>query len=161
MIREARATDAAAIAEIYNRYVTADTASFETSPVSEDEMHRRIESISALHPYYVDETDGEITGFCYAHPWKERAAYRDTLETTIYISTRHLRRGIGRLLMTTLINECRNRGYHALIACITGGNEASCALHERLGFKQVSLFKEVGIKFGRRLDVVDYQLLLD
>ncbi|MDE6403235.1 MAG: GNAT family N-acetyltransferase, partial [Muribaculaceae bacterium] len=68
--------------------------------------------------------------------------------------------GIGRELMKELIAECRRRGFHSLIACITAENTVSCAFHERLGFVRVSHFKEVGYKSGRKLDVVDYQLIL-
>ena len=111
-------------------------------------------------PYFVYEEDKEITGYCYAHTWKERSAYRYTLETTVYLSPGHTGKGIGMLLMQRLIEACRENGYRALIACITEGNEASNILHERLGFKQVSHFTKVGLKFDRWLDVADYELLL-
>ena len=70
------------------------------------------------------------------------------------------KRGTGEALMRKLIEECRHRGFHSLIACITADNRPSIALHEKLGFRKVSGFKEVGMKFGRWLDVEDYQLLL-
>ena len=159
-IRKAQPADAGAIAAIYNDYVTNSTASFETRPVSTQEMRRRIAGVAARHPYYVCEEDGEILGFCYAHPWKERAAYLHTWETTVYIARSHCGKGIGRQLMETLIDACRNAGCHALVACITGGNTASTALHRRLGFRQASLFKGVGCKHGQRPGVVDYELLL-
>lgn len=152
--------DCKAIAGIYNGYVESSTATFETEPVSEEEMRRRISDIAASYPYLVYEVDSKIAGYCYAHAWKERAAYSKTLETTIYLSEGYKGKGIGRMLMTELIEECRKRGYHALIACITAENEESRAFHLKSGFKQVSLFEKVGIKFGRRLDVVDYELLL-
>lgn len=96
----------------------------------------------------------------YGVSWKERAAYRHTLETTVYLASEYQGKGIGKQLMQTLINECRHRGYHALIACITEGNEASNSLHQKLGFKQVSHFEKVGLKFDRWLDVFDYELIL-
>lgn len=99
-------------------------------------------------------------GYCYAHQWKERAAYSKTLETTIYIDKDATRQGLGRIMVKLLIDICRNEGYRALIACITQGNEASIKMHESLGFKQVSEFKEVGFKFDTWLDVVDLELLL-
>ena len=92
---------------------------------------------------------------------RKSAAYRYTLETTVYLSPDYLGRGIGKRLMRELIEACRRNGYRALIACITAGNEASIALHTGLGFKQVSHFEQVGRKFGRWLDVVDYELLLN
>lgn len=99
-------------------------------------------------------------GYCYAHQWKERAAYSKTLETTIYIDKDVRHQGLGRIMVKLLIDLCRNEGYRALIACITQGNEASIKMHESLGFKQVSEFKEVGFKFDTWLDVVDLELLL-
>lgn len=160
MIREVRPDDAAQIAGIYNHYILETTISFETQPLSAEDMRIRIEEISSYFPYFVAENNGKLTGYCYAHPWKERAAYCKTLETTIYLASEAKRRGLGTRLMTQLIKECRNRGYHALIACITAENEESCQFHERLGFKKVSHFEQVGQKFGRWLDVADYELIL-
>lgn len=159
-IRKVTPDDAAAIAEIYNRYITDTTISFETSPLTARQMAARIAEISSECPYLVAETNGEISGYCYAHPWKERAAYSATLETTVYLRPDDAGKGIGRMLMNRLIEECRIRGVHALIACITADNAASCAFHEQLGFTRSSEFKEVGRKFDKWLDVVDYQLIL-
>lgn len=117
-----------------------------------------LRSKSSFTPYSI--AFSFIAGYCYAHAWKERAAYRHTLETTVYLASEYQGKGIGKQLMQTLINECRHRGYHALIACITEGNEASNSLHQKLGFKQVSHFEKVGLKFDRWLDVFDYELIL-
>lgn len=160
MIRKVIPADSEAIAGIYNGYVKNSTATFETEPVSVEVMRRRISDIVSFCPYLVYEADGKIAGYCYAHAWKERAAYGKTLETTIYISEEYRGMGIGRKLMAELVEECRKRDCHALIACITAENEESRTFHLKLGFKQVSLFEKVGVKFGRRLDVADYELLL-
>ena len=119
MIRNVTPQDTAAITKIYNEYIAHTVISFETEPLSEAEMQQRIDRISTAFPYLVYEVDGEVAGYCYAHEWKERAAYRHTLETTVYLSPRHTGKGIGRALMQRLIAECRGRGCHALIACIT------------------------------------------
>ena len=161
IIRPVELSDSNAITEIYNHYILNSVASFETEALSIEMMRNRIYEISADFPYFVCEIDGHIAGYCYAHPWKERAAYRFTLETTVYISPQHRHEGIGKILMEKLINSCTERGFHALIACITGNNKASIALHERLGFKKVSHFEKVGYKHNQILDVVDYQLLLN
>lgn len=161
MIRKVALTDAKAIVDIYNEYILNTTISFEVEALTEEQMRGRIEDISSRFVYLVYEEDGKILGYCYAHPWKERAAYGHTLETTVYLSPAAKGHGIGHRLMEVLIDECRKQGFHALIACITGGNEASCHLHEKLGFKQVSSFEKVGRKFDRWLDVVDYELLLE
>ena len=160
MIREVELRDISQITRIYNGYVTGSTATFETIPISEDEMRERVESIRSNFPYYVYEQAGEVAGYCYAHRWKVRAAYSKTLETTVYISPQYQRKGIGRALMRKLIDQCKQEGYMALIACITGGNDASIALHKNLGFKKVSHFEKVGFKYGRLLDVTDYELRL-
>ena len=160
MIREVTLHDAAAIAAIYNDYILHSTISFETEPLTVEAMRDRIAHIAADYPYFVAEEEGVVTGYCYAHPWKERAAYGHTLETTVYLSPQSQNRGLGKQLMQRLIDECRHRGYRALIACITGNNETSRAFHARLGFTKVSLLQELGYKLGQCLDVVDYELLL-
>lgn len=142
MIRQVELQDAKAITDIHNEYVQHSVATFDTEPVQEEEMRVRIAEISSRFPYFIYEEGKEIAGYCYAHTWKERSAYRYTLETTVYLSPGHTGKGIGMLLMQKLIEACRENGYRALIACITEGNEASNILHERLGFKQVSRFKK-------------------
>lgn len=161
MIRHVRLSDAKAIANIYNIYVEESVISFEVEPLTEAAMRERIDAIASEFPYLVWEEQGTILGYCYAHPWKERAAYGRTLETTIYLAPDAKGSGIGTKLMRRLIDECRSVGYRALIACITADNEESVCFHQRLGFQKVSHFKSVGMKFGRWLDVVDYELLLD
>ncbi|MDE6527902.1 MAG: GNAT family N-acetyltransferase [Muribaculaceae bacterium] len=160
MIRSVTANDCKAIADIYNNFVLNSTATFEIVPLSYNEMRARIETLSESYPYFVCELDGEIAGYCYAHAWKDRAAYSKTLETTVYIAEKFQGRGIGTALISQLIDECRARGVEVLVACITAENQASCAIHRKLGFKQASFFEKVGIKFGRHLDVVDFTLHL-
>ena len=160
MIRHAKTNDARAIADIYNEYVLHSVATFETEAVTETEMRRRITDISASFPYLVAEKDGRILGYAYAHLWQERAAYRYTWETTVYVSSQALHQGIGLSLMAQLIEACRRPDCHVLIACITHGNAASYALHDKLGFKQVAYYEKVGEKFGLRLDVTNWELIL-
>lgn len=160
MIRNVRPEDAGAIAAIYNEYITRSTISFETEPLTVAAMAARIGRLAADFPYFVYETESGLVGYCYAHPWKERAAYCHTLETTVYLAPGYVGRGIGTQLMSRLVDECRRRGYHALVACITAGNGPSIALHERLGFRRVAEYMEVGRKFGQWLGVVDYELVL-
>ncbi len=161
IIRDVKINDAGAIAGIYLHYVKDTTVSFETIPPDAVAMAERIRSISTSYPYLVaeDENTG-IVGYCYAHPWKERAAYSQTWETTIYLSPDFTGREIGHTLMRRLISACRDYGCHALIACITAENTGSIAFHGSLGFREVSRFIEVGFKFGRYLDVVDMELML-
>ena len=160
MIRQVKLQDSKVIVDIYNEYIVHSVATFETEYLHEDEMQSRIAKISADFPYWVCEKDNKVVGFSFAHPWRQQAAYKYTLETTVYVSSDYVGMGVGKALMERLIEECRQRGYHALIACITSENEPSKSLHLKLGFKQVSIFKQVGTKFGRWLDVIDYELLL-
>ena len=159
-IRLVRLDDAERIASIYNKYVSATTITFETEPVTTEEMRGRVETISSAFPYFVYEYDGVVLGYCYAHLWKEREAYSKTLETTVYLAPEACHQGIGSQLMRHLIEDCRRRGYHALIACDTADNLSSLQFHRRLGFRQVSIFTEVGRKFDRWLDVIDLELVL-
>lgn len=161
MIRRVTPQDAQAIAAIYNFYVTGSTATFDTEPVRADVIRARIDGLASRFPWLVYEAaGGEVAGFCYAHPWKEKAAYRYTLETTVYLAPGYRGKNIGRRLMDALIDACRREDYRVLIACITAGNEASRRLYEKLGFEPVSRFEKVGLKFGRWLDVTDYELIL-
>ena len=161
MIRPIRIEDAAAVAAIYNHYIEHSTATFDTEPLSDRQMLSRLEAIVGRRPGYVSLSEaGEFQGYTYAHPWKEKAAYRYTLETTIYLAPRFVGQGIGRALLSHLVEGCRREGYRSLIACITQGNVASEVLHRKMGFRPVSRFVQVGTKFGRWFDVADYQLLL-
>lgn len=154
------AADAAQIASIYNRYIVNTTVSFETEPLTVEQMRRRVVDIARSYPYYVCEKEGRVVGYAYAHLWKERASYCNTLETTIYLDEARRYEGIGMSLMEHVIRECRKRGFKVLIACVTGENKDSIAFHKKVGFVEASHFHNVGEKFGRLLDVIDleYQL---
>ena len=160
MIRKVKPEDAPDIALIYNYYIENSTITFETNPVSTEEMACRIADISEKYPYFVYEESGKVVGYCYASSWKKKAAYSKTVESTIYIAKEFQGKGFGDTLMNKLINELREKSFHAIIACITIPNPISVKLHEDLGFRQVSDFMEVGYKFGRWLDVGDWELLL-
>ena len=110
MIRPVTPHDAAAIAALYNHYVLHTTASFEEEAVPVEAMRRRIEETAARWPYLVWEEQGRVKGYCYAHPWKARPAYRHTLETTVYLDPACTGRGIGTQLMQALVADCRRRG---------------------------------------------------
>lgn len=160
MIRPVHLDDAAAIADIYADYVEHTTISFELVPPTVQQMQERISGLAVTYPYFVYEENGKVLGYCYAHAWKERAAYSHTWETTVYLAPQAKGRGIGTALMQRLIADSRAAGCHALIACITDDNSPSRAFHEKLGFCKVSHFSQVGHKFDHWLDVTDYQLVL-
>lgn len=108
MIRPIRIEDAAAVAAIYNHYIEHSTATFDTEPLSDRQMLSRLEAIVGRRPGYVSLSEaGEFQGYTYAHPWKEKAAYRYTLETTIYLTPRFVGQGVGRALLSHLVEGCR------------------------------------------------------
>ena len=160
MIRKVKPDDALDIALIYNYYVENSTITFETSPVSTEDMAKRISDISGKYPYFVYEESDKIIGYCYVSSWKKKAAYNKTVESTIYVVKDFQGKGIGCALMNKLIEVLREKSFHAVIACITIPNPTSIKLHEKLGFRKVSEFREVGFKFEKWLNVGDWELLL-
>ncbi|SNS90594.1 phosphinothricin acetyltransferase [Noviherbaspirillum humi] len=162
LIRPATLADAAAFAAIYNPYVATTTISFEEIEVAADDMARRIEhTLEAGLPWLVVETSGEVMGYAYASKWKERSAYRHSVESSIYLREDAAGKGLARPLYEALLSRLRAQGVHAVMGGITQPNEASVRFHERFGFRQVALFPEVGYKFGRWIDVGYWQLLLN
>ena len=159
-IRKAELTDAHAIAEIYNYYIANTTVTYETETITAEEMERRIKEISEKYPYLVYEEDGKVVAYCYAHPWRTRAAFLHTLETSIYLSHTAKRHGIGTKLLTKLIDIIKQQGYHALIATITDENKESDAFHKRMGFRQVGQYEQVGWKFNRWIGLNCYEMIL-
>ena len=162
MIRNATPADAAALARIYNRYVLDTTVTFEETAVPDGEMASRIAEVQAVGlPWLVAEDNaGTVLGHAYASKWKGRCAYRFALETTVYLDASAHRQGIGRQLYGRLLALLRDAGMHVAIGGIALPNEASIALHEKLGFRKVGQFEQVGFKFGRWVDVGYWQLFL-
>lgn len=160
-IRDALPADAAAIAEIYNHYVNNTIITFEGRPVSPSEIDERIQEVQSLSlPWLIAELHHEIVGFAYAGKWKERAAYRFSVEVTVYVSPDRIRHGIGLQLYNRLLPELKAKGVHAAMAGIALPNDASVGLHEKSGFEKVAHFKEVGFKFDRWIDVGYWQRIL-
>ena len=160
MIRPATTADAAAICAIYNHYVLETTITFEEAPVPPAEMEARIRETLQSLPWLIWEDDASIHGFAYASKWKGRCAYRHTAEVTIYLDPKSTGRGLGLQLYQSLLTDLRQRSLHAVIGGIALPNAASIALHERLGFRKVAHFEQVGWKFNRWIDVGYWQLLL-
>lgn len=161
MIREAQAQDADAIAAIYNHYVCHTTVSFELEPVGAAEMARRIEAVRAAGlPWLVTELDGKVAGYAYATKWRERLAYRSSAECSVYFDASAHGRGLASALYEELLRQLAALGLHAAIGGIAQPNPASVRLHEKLGFEQVALFREVGRKFDCWVDVGYWQRLL-
>jgi L-amino acid N-acyltransferase YncA len=160
MIRLCTPSDAAQICEIYNYYVRETVITFEESPVPEAEMSRRIADVTSRMPWLVWEEDGAMAGYAYATPWKTRAAYRHSVESSIYLAPQATRRGIGPRLYAELIARLRQMGLHCVIGGAALPNPPSVSLHEKLGFTKVAEFRQVGFKFGRWIDVAYWELIL-
>lgn len=160
MIRSATPGDAAAIAAIYAPQVLAGTASFETEAPDAAEMAARMARIRDRGwPWLVAERDGLIIGYAYAAQFRDRAAYARTCENSVYVASDAQRGGVGKALLLALCNAARDACFTEMIAVIGDGshNHGSTGLHAACGFRPVGLLVGVGIKFGRKLDVVYMQ----
>lgn len=156
-IRDCTTGDIPSICNIYNHYIAHTVITFEELPVSVVEMQRRIETTMQSFPWLVFEEAGKILGYAYASKWKDRSAYKHTAEVTVYLHPQHCGKGVGTLLYKALIEQLANKNIHVLLACIAIPNTASERIHQKLGFRQVAHFREVGFKFGRWLDVGYWQ----
>lgn len=160
-IRPASTADAAPVCAIYNTYIAATTISFEEEAVTGQDMAQRIADVGAAGlPWFVLEVEGKLAGYAYATKWRVRPAYRHSVESTIYLDQAFLGRGLGRVLYAALLDELRKRECHRVIGGIALPNEGSIGLHEHFGFRKVAHFTEVGMKFGRWIDVGYWELSL-
>jgi L-amino acid N-acyltransferase YncA len=161
LIRAANpARDAEAIAAIYAPYVTDSVISFEYEAPTATEIAGRIERLTETHAWLVAEDDGEIIGYAYGCPHRERAAYQWATEVSVYVAARHQRRGAGRALYEELFGLLAERGFRLALGGIALPNDASVALHEACGFKPVGVYRGIGFKHGAWWDVGWWQLEL-
>ena len=159
--RPAVASDAEALARIYNHYIIATIVTFEEDPIDAADMAGRIAEVqSAGLPWLVAEENGEVLGYTYASKWKKRPGYRFSVESTVYLDPAATGRGIGRALYQRLMESLNESPIHLVIGGIALPNDASVGLHERMGFVKVAHFKEVGFKFGQWIDVGYWQKVL-
>jgi phosphinothricin acetyltransferase len=162
MIRKAEPEDAAAVADIYAHHVLHGTASFDTIPPTADEWRAKIANILARNwPFLVVEADGAVVGYAYATQFRDRPAYAETCENSVYVAPDQARRGRGSALMEALLPAAAKVGFRQMIAVVGGGEAASVALHEKYGFAVAGRMRDVGRKFGRLLDTVYLQRTLD
>lgn len=162
LIEPARREDLDAIQAIYSHHVLHGTGTFETLPPTLDEMRARwTKGVERGHPWLVAREGEAVVGYAYAGSFRERAAYARTLEDSIYIAPTHQGRGVGRALLSALLDAARSWGAREMLAVIgDSNNAASIALHASLGFTHAGLLRGVGEKFGRVLDVVILQRAL-
>ena len=157
MIRPATSADAQAICDIYNPYIEDTVITFEEVTVDAAAMAQRIADIQKQHMWYVAEDGGRVLGYAYAGPWRPRTAYRYAVETSVYLAPDAMRRGVGRALYATVLDELPRKGFHCAMGGIALPNDPSVALHEAMGFTKVAHFADVGFKFGQWIDVGYWQ----
>jgi len=146
---------------IYNRAIESTTATFEMTPKSLSDQLEWIAEHSGAYPALVAlGPDNQVVGFGSLSPYRPRPAYSTTVENSVYVHEDFQRMGIGRAILEELLRLAQAHGFHAVIARIAGGNEASVALHTACGFEVIGVEREVGRKFGRWLDVVCMQCLI-
>lgn len=160
VLRLATVEDAEAIRSIYNVEVTSSTVTFDLEPRSLDAQRDWLAARSGAHSAVVAVEGGAVIGFASLSPWKDRPAYRTSVEDSVYVHREHQGKGVGRLLLARLLEIANESGFHAVFGRIVGGHEASIGLHTALGFDVIGVEKEVGRKFGRWLDVVVVEKLL-
>ena len=159
-IRDANPNDAQAICRIYNPHVLNTIVTFEEAEIGVREMTERIERITAAFPWLAAESDGAFAGYAYATKYNERAGYRHTVVTTVYVDDTMQGRGVGTALYRALLERLAGRSIRAAIGIVALPNPASIALHEKCGFRKVAHLDQAGIKFGRWIDVGYWQILL-
>ncbi|MDC9823976.1 GNAT family N-acetyltransferase [Devosia sp. ZB163] len=148
-VRAAQPDDGESIAAIYAPIVRDTSVSFETEPPSGAVMAERIRSTISSHPYLVAERAGEVVGYAYASKHRERAAYRWSVDVTVYVALQARRTGVGRALYGPLLSILRTQGFHSAFAGIALPNAGSVGLHVAMGFVPVGIYRNVGFKHGR------------
>mgnify|MGYP000008437414 FL=1 len=160
-VRLATVADASAIAAIYNHEVENTTATFDLVPRTLADQETWLSARSgAFSAIVAVNREGQVLGFGSLSPYKERAAYRTSVEDSVYVDRSLARRGLGRLIVEHLLDIAENSGFHAVFARIEASGMASRALHEKCGFRLVGVETEVGRKFNRWLDVAVMECLL-
>lgn len=159
-IRVAQPADAGAFAAIYAPIVTDTAISFETEPPSPEVMAARVAKTLATHPWLTAVRGGEVVGYAYAGPHRERAAYRWSCDVTVYVAASAHRSGVGQALYGALIPILERQGFRSAFAGIALPNAGSVALHEAMGFTPIGVYREVGFKLGAWRDVGWWRLAL-
>ena len=159
VVRDATASDAAACAAIYAPYVRDSAITFELDPPTDEQMAERIAAANG-HAWLVAEVGDRVIGYAYAGPFATRPAYRWSCEVSVYLDPARRGLGAGTALYRVLLQQLTDRGFHVAVARIALPNEASLAMHRRLGFVDVGVHRRIGFKHGRWHDVALAQLEL-
>ena len=159
-IRLATTLDLPAINDIYNRYVLHSTCTYQEEPSTASEREVWFLAHGPSHPVTVAESEGSVVGWASLSPFHPRAAYRRTVENSVYVHHDRQKRGIGSALLADSVERAKALGHHVIVALIDREQFASVHIHARLGFEQAGHLKEVGFKFDRWLDVIYLQKIL-
>ena len=157
IIRTATHDDLQAITEIYNEVIRDSIATFDTVAKSLKEQEEWFRDHGVRHPILVAEDGGAVVGWAALSPWSARQAYEETAELSFYVKDGHHGQGIGRKLTDAILHKGRETGLHVILSRIAVPGDESLHLHEALGFQLIGTMREVGKKFGRRLDVHLFQ----
>lgn len=160
VVRPASEKDLGSINDIYNHYVATSTCSYQEELETAESRAIWFRKHGPRYPVFVAEQQTRVIAWGSLSPYHVRSAYRFTVENSIYVHPQHQRRGIGSRMLLELISAARTLGYRAIIAAIDSAQTGSVALHARHGFQPVGHFRQVGMKFGRWLDVVYLEFLL-
>lgn len=147
------------IIDIYNWAIKETTSTFDTELKNLKNYQSFLDSFIS-HPLLVAIENENVLGWGCLKPYSDRKAYEQTVELSIYISVDHQGKGIGKKIMEELLTKAKEANFHTILSRITAESKASLKLHDRFGFFKVGSMKEVGLKFGRRIDVVLMQKLL-
>jgi L-amino acid N-acyltransferase YncA len=159
--QKAETKDLEAILDLYNFYIKTTTVTFDHNPISMEDLSQRIFISHEKYQTYLICNNTETLGFCFLTQYRKKAAYDRTAEIGIYLKPEYIGKGIGRTTVAFLEKTAVNKRIKVILATISGENTASIKLFQRMGFKQCAHYKEIGEKFGRILDIVDYQRILD
>lgn len=160
ILRFARAADAPAFLAIYAPIVRDTPISFETEPPSVGEMRHRIEAYLETYPWLVAERDGRVRGYAYACAHRERKAYQWSVDVSCYVHGEARGRGVGKRLYRALLAMLARQGFHSAFAGVALPNDASVALHQSVGFREIGRYREVGFKAGAWRDTLWLQCVL-
>lgn len=161
MIRDFKAQDIQQLLDIYNYYVLDTVVTFDNIALSFETFSNKVSRINSEYPFIVFEENNEVLGYAYGSKFRQKPAYKHSVEATIYLKNGTQGKQIGTKLYAKLLDKFKEQNYHIILGGITLPNKASVALHEKFGFEKIAHFKEVGRKFDTWLDVGFWQLIID
>jgi phosphinothricin acetyltransferase len=155
IVRSSTEDDVPAMLAIYTHHIQRGLGEFDMEPLyPEDIKRRRKNMLKRRLPHLAADLNGTVVGYAYAVPFRKRPAYRYAVKNSIYVHPDHLHAGIGRQLLSALIDACANAGYRQMVAYIDAGNAPSLSLHEAFGFERMGMLKGVGFRYGRWTDSI-------